>query len=279
MDRERARVGVDGLSGGRDAAADGGGGQRGRQRRRVHRAARGARRLPQRRALSGDAESRAPHDQRRHRGDADHDHGRRRHRRHREARADRRLHRRGQDRHRAEADQRPLLAFGPQRVVRRVRAVDAIPRSPSSSSSTRPKGRTAITAAWWPRRSSRTSPKPALRYLGVPSTDQSAVAVLVARHDASAERAPATSVGAATEPVVSLVADGPPGTVPDLRGMSARDAVRKLVKLGLNARMSGDGFVVSQVAGGRCAARRRRAVPPRARALASSRRVVTASRP
>ena len=50
-----------------------------------------------------------------------------------------------------------------------------------------------------------------------------------------------------SEPVVSLVADGPPGTVPDLHGMSARDAVRKRVKLGINARVSGDGFVVSQV--------------------------------
>ena len=62
-------------------------------------------------------------------------------------------------------------------------------------------------------------------------------------------------------PTVSLVADGPPGTVPDLRGLSARDAIRRLVKLGLNARVSGDGFVVSQdpAAGeplepGRCAA-------------------------
>jgi beta-lactam-binding protein with PASTA domain len=47
-------------------------------------------------------------------------------------------------------------------------------------------------------------------------------------------------------PTVSLVADGPPGTVPDLHGMSAREAVRTLVKLGMHARVSGDGFVVSQ---------------------------------
>ena len=40
VDRQRARVGVDGLSGRRDAAADGGGGELGRQRRRVRRAAR-----------------------------------------------------------------------------------------------------------------------------------------------------------------------------------------------------------------------------------------------
>jgi beta-lactam-binding protein with PASTA domain len=45
---------------------------------------------------------------------------------------------------------------------------------------------------------------------------------------------------------VSLVADGPPGTVPNLHGMSAREAVRRLVKLGLTAHVSGDGFVVSQ---------------------------------
>ncbi len=44
---ERARVGVDGLSGGGDAAADGDSGERRRQRRRDRRAARGARVHPQ----------------------------------------------------------------------------------------------------------------------------------------------------------------------------------------------------------------------------------------
>jgi beta-lactam-binding protein with PASTA domain len=48
------------------------------------------------------------------------------------------------------------------------------------------------------------------------------------------------------EPVVSLVAEGPPGAIPDLRGLSAREAVRTLVKLGLIVHVSGDGFVVSQ---------------------------------
>src|SRR5262249_5749966 len=47
-------------------------------------------------------------------------------------------------------------------------------------------------------------------------------------------------------PAVSLIADGSPGTVPDLTGLSARDALRKLVKIGMSARVSGDGFVVSQ---------------------------------
>jgi len=84
-----------------------------------------------------------------------------------------------------------------------------------------------------------------LRYLGVGPTINPPSPVLVARQDESTVHAPTAQAGA-SNPVVSLVADGPPGTVPDLRGLSARDAVRKLVKLGLNARATGDGFVVSQ---------------------------------
>jgi cell division protein FtsI (penicillin-binding protein 3) len=87
--------------------------------------------------------------------------------------------------------------------------------------------------------------EPALRYLGVPLTVNPPVPVLVARRDDSAAAQPTSGAGA-NEPVVSLVTDGPPGTVPDLHGMSARDAVRTLVKLGMNARVTGDGFVVSQ---------------------------------
>src|SRR6185295_18089779 len=84
----------------------------------------------------------------------------------------------------------------------------------------------------------------ALRYLGVPSTINPAPPVLVARHDSPAA-APASHIER-DEPVISLVADGPPGTVPDVRGMSAREAVRKLATLGLNANAAGDGVVVSQ---------------------------------
>jgi len=43
-----------------------------------------------------------------------------------------------------------------------------------------------------------------------------------------------------------LIVDEPEGTMPDLRGMSAREAVRTLVKLGMIARLAGDGFVVAQ---------------------------------
>jgi hypothetical protein len=34
--------------------------------------------------------------------------------------------------------------------------------------------------------------------------------------------------------------------MPDLRGLSAREALRALTKLGMTARMSGDGFVLEQ---------------------------------
>ena len=79
VDRERAGLGVDGLSGRRDAAADGGRRERGRQRRRAtsSRAScapsyRGDRRL------DGQAEGAAPRHQREHRGDDDDHHGTRR---------------------------------------------------------------------------------------------------------------------------------------------------------------------------------------------------------
>lgn len=82
----------------------------------------------------------------------------------------------------------------------------------------------------------------AVHYLGIAPSINPSAPVLVARRDA-ADGAPAADGG---QPIVALVADEPPGTVPDLRGMSARDAVRKLVKLGMAARVSGDGIVVSQ---------------------------------
>jgi membrane peptidoglycan carboxypeptidase len=83
-----------------------------------------------------------------------------------------------------------------------------------------------------------------LRYLGVAPTINPAAPVLVDRRDGPGT--PVVGTRPAEQPVMSFVADGPPGTVPDLVGMSARDAVRKLVKLGMIAHASGDGFVVSQ---------------------------------
>jgi cell division protein FtsI (penicillin-binding protein 3) len=82
-----------------------------------------------------------------------------------------------------------------------------------------------------------------LRYLGIGPTIDPEPPVLVGRRDTADARA---RQGNDSLPIVSLVADGPPGTVPNLHGMSAREAVRRLVKLGLTAHVSGDGFVVSQ---------------------------------
>jgi cell division protein FtsI (penicillin-binding protein 3) len=86
--------------------------------------------------------------------------------------------------------------------------------------------------------------EPTLRYLGIGPTINPAPAVLVVRNT-DQPQAPA-SARMSSEPLVSLIALAAPGTIPDLRGLSARQAVRTLVKLGLIARASGDGFVVSQ---------------------------------
>ena len=82
-----------------------------------------------------------------------------------------------------------------------------------------------------------------LRYLGVAPTVDPAPPVLVALSDHSA---PFSSANPGTATIVSVVHGGPVGTIPDLRGMSARDAMRKLVTLGLSGHMTGDGFVVFQ---------------------------------
>ena len=83
-----------------------------------------------------------------------------------------------------------------------------------------------------------------LRYLGIGPTLNPAPPVIVARRDEASGRQ--TAAPETAGPFVSFVADGLPPTMPDLSGMSAREAMRKLVTVGLTARISGDGFVVSQ---------------------------------
>jgi membrane peptidoglycan carboxypeptidase len=85
----------------------------------------------------------------------------------------------------------------------------------------------------------------AIRYLGVPQSVDAPPPVLVVRHDDEPAKVP-TSGDAGAPPVLNLVSQTPAGTVPDVSGASAREAVRMLVKAGLVARVSGDGFVVSQ---------------------------------
>src|SRR5262249_20213215 len=91
----------------------------------------------------------------------------------------------------------------------------------------------------------------ALRYVGIPPTVNPAPPVLVARRDEAAGSSPslartAGSAASTEQPVVRLVVKEP-GTMPDVRGLGARQAVRKLAALGLSARVSGNGVVVSQL--------------------------------
>jgi cell division protein FtsI (penicillin-binding protein 3) len=83
-----------------------------------------------------------------------------------------------------------------------------------------------------------------LRYLGIGPTINPSTPVLVARRGESGP--PTTRTVVEHSPADNWVAEELPGTVPNVRGLSAREAIRKLVRVGLNARVSGDGFVVSQ---------------------------------
>ena len=87
--------------------------------------------------------------------------------------------------------------------------------------------------------------EPTLRYLGIGPTINPPAPVLVERNTSQRDRV-ATAAAAVDEPFVSLIANGPASAIPDLHGLTAREAVRTLVKLGLVPRVSGDGFVVSQ---------------------------------
>lgn len=102
----------------------------------------------------------------------------------------------------------------------------------------------------------------ALTYLGIPPTLNPAPPVLMARRsddDSEVVAQPAKIDGDRTA-VLELAKAG---LMPDLRGFSAREALRTLSQIGLTARMSGDGFVVTQspepgaalVRGGACTLR------------------------
>jgi len=83
-----------------------------------------------------------------------------------------------------------------------------------------------------------------LRHLGIGPTLNAPPPVIVAARDAA-------PTDMAPRPVVALssqnaIASTPEGLMPDLRGLSARDAIRALMQLGLTPRIDGDGFVVDQ---------------------------------
>jgi cell division protein FtsI (penicillin-binding protein 3) len=83
-----------------------------------------------------------------------------------------------------------------------------------------------------------------LQYLGVPRSIDPEPPVFIARNDPRTLAAlPLTST-----PIVTLISEGPtaPGTLPDLRGFTGREALLKLSLLGLDVSLSGDGVVTSQ---------------------------------
>ncbi len=83
-----------------------------------------------------------------------------------------------------------------------------------------------------------------LRMMGVTPTLNQPPPVLITRQDNS----PVTTAAAPMAPAIVTMSvnmtDG--GGLPDLRGLSARDALRELARLGLTARMEGAGVVVEQ---------------------------------
>jgi cell division protein FtsI (penicillin-binding protein 3) len=81
-----------------------------------------------------------------------------------------------------------------------------------------------------------------LRQLGIPPTINPAPPVLLTRRDE--ETLTPTPVRVAM--VERALAPARAGVMPDLRGFSARDAVRTLTTVGMTARLSGSGFVIEQ---------------------------------
>jgi membrane peptidoglycan carboxypeptidase len=82
----------------------------------------------------------------------------------------------------------------------------------------------------------------ALRHLGTTPTINPLPAVMVARN----HETPVEPASVKVPAVVAMPANMTDTGVPDLRGMSAREALRELARLGLSARMEGIGFVVDQ---------------------------------
>jgi len=83
-----------------------------------------------------------------------------------------------------------------------------------------------------------------LRHLGVPPTLNAPPPVLVSHHTERPELQPARSEREAA--IVPVGASGDVQELPDLRGLSAREALRILTKIGLTAQLTGNGVVTSQ---------------------------------
>jgi cell division protein FtsI (penicillin-binding protein 3) len=83
-----------------------------------------------------------------------------------------------------------------------------------------------------------------LRHLGVPPTLNAPPPVLVARRT---ERSGMPTRTRRSASLVQVATGGGVRDLPDLRGLSAREALRVVTKIGLTARLTGNGVVTSQV--------------------------------
>jgi cell division protein FtsI (penicillin-binding protein 3) len=88
----------------------------------------------------------------------------------------------------------------------------------------------------------------ALRQYGVPQSINPAPPLLVARHDGENLHEQPTSTAGSTPNIVTLggSAQGRDAGFPDLRGLSARDALHALTRLGMTGRLNGAGTVTRQ---------------------------------
>ncbi len=84
-----------------------------------------------------------------------------------------------------------------------------------------------------------------LRHLGVAPTINAAPPVLVARNGEEMITYPVNASGP-VEPAARAEPGGGGDLMPDLRGLSAREALRTLTRLGMTARLVGDGLVLEQ---------------------------------
>jgi cell division protein FtsI (penicillin-binding protein 3) len=83
-----------------------------------------------------------------------------------------------------------------------------------------------------------------LRHLGVAPTINALPPLLAARNESAAS--PVVQRGGQSPDVVPAVTSAQRGIMPDLRGQSARDALRLLMQVGATPRIVGDGAVVEQ---------------------------------
>jgi len=85
-----------------------------------------------------------------------------------------------------------------------------------------------------------------LRQLGVAPTINALPPVLAARSESAAEPVVQRPLNDDKGYVTAAIPPAEPGVMPDLRGQSAREALRILAKIGSSARMSGQGVVIEQ---------------------------------